>query len=359
MWNCHENLTRAAALIPECVDAALITSEVSRQYLLHFPSTAGYLLLTREHAVFLVDSRYTEKAQKTFTGCEIVLLTSFSKQLREYFTAWKIKTLAVESSYMTLREYNRLQKVFPEFEVLRSNHFDSGLLNMRRIKSADEICRMKEAQKITDEAFRKICEFISAGVSEKGISARLEYEMKLLGADGFAFDTIVVSGKNSSMPHGTPSSKKVEAGDFITMDFGAMLDGYMSDMTRTVAVGKAGEEERHVYKTVLEAQREAFKKIRPGAVCMDVDKAARTFIADAGYGGYFGHGLGHSLGVEIHESPAFNMSDLTDLEPGMVLSVEPGIYLPGKFGVRIEDVIVVTEDGFENLTKSPKELLEL
>ena len=359
MWDCREQLQKAAALIPQGVDAALITSDVSRQYLLHFPSTAGYLLLSQERAVFLVDSRYTEKAEKTFSGCEIVLLTSVSKQLKEYFETWKVKTLAVESSFMTLREYNRFQKLFPEVEILRSNQFDNGLLKMRSVKSAEEIQRMKEAQEITDSVFEKICGFIAPGVTEKEIAARMEYEMKLLGADGFAFDTIVVSGKNSSMPHGTPSSKKVEAGDFITMDFGAMLDGYMSDMTRTVAVGKAGEEERRVYETVLEAQQEAFNMIRPGAVCMDVDKAARTFIADAGYGGYFGHGLGHSLGVEIHESPAFNMSDLTELEPGMVLSVEPGIYLPGKFGVRIEDVIAVTENGFENLTKSPKELLEL
>lgn len=359
MWDCTDQLHRASKLIPDGIDAVLITSSVARQYLLHFSSTAGILLLTRKDAVFLVDSRYTEKAEKAFKGCKIVLLTSVAKQLEMYFTRWKVKTLAVETSFMTLREYSRYQKLFPEIEIIRSNRFDSGLSAMRSVKSLDEIEKMRQAQKITDAVFEKICSFIEPGMTEKEIAARMEYDMKLLGADGFAFDTIVVSGTNSSMPHGTPSDKKVERGDFITMDFGAMLDGYRSDMTRTVAVGKVVEEQRHVYETVLEAQRKALNVIRPGAVCMEVDRVAREYIAECGYEGLFGHGLGHSLGVEIHESPAFNMSDLTVLKPGMVLSVEPGIYLPEKFGVRIEDVVAITENGFENFTKSPKELLIL
>lgn len=359
MWNCAKILEHVKQQIPEYADAALVTSAVSRQYLLHFPSTAGILLLTRKHAVFLVDSRYVEKAEKTFTGCDIVLLTSLSKQLGDYVSEWDIKSVVFESSYTTLREYSRYQELFPELQVMHSDSFDDALLKMRSIKSPDEISKMKAAQAITDKAFEKICGFIEAGRSEKEIAARLEYEMKLLGADGLAFDTIVVSGQNSSMPHGTPSGKKVERGDLVTMDFGAALDGYMSDMTRTVAIGTTGEEEKKVYKTVLEAQERAFAVIRPGAACKEVDRTARDFIASAGYEGRFGHGLGHSLGVEVHESPSFNTSDATQLRPGMVLSVEPGIYLPGKFGVRIEDVVVITEDGFENLTHSPKELLTL
>ncbi len=359
MWDCREQLQKAAALIPEHVDAVLITSGVSRQYLLHFPSTAGLMLLTRENAVFLADSRYKEKADRTFSGCETVLLTSAARQLSAYFKQWNIKTLAVESSYMTLREHSRYQKLFPGITILGSDEFDSGMLKLRSVKTQDEIRRMKAAQEITDAVFEKICGVIAPGITEKEIAARMEYEMKLLGADGLAFDTIVVSGKNSSMPHGTPSEKKVASGDLITMDFGAALDGYMSDMTRTVAIGTVGEEERKVYETVLEAQKRAFEQIRPGAVCADVDRAARDYIAEAGYDGCFGHGLGHSLGIEIHETPSYSSSDRTVLEPGMVLSVEPGIYLPGKFGVRIEDVAAIEEGGFENLTKSPKELLIL
>lgn len=350
-------LRRVSSLLPEGIDAALVTSECNRQYLLQFHSSAGILLVTRDDAVFWVDSRYIEKAQRNIKGCRVELLTSISQQLREYAEHCSVKTVAVESSYLTLREFDRYKHLFSNLTLVSSDEFDNVLLNMRSVKTMEELSRMKDAQAITDQAFARICEYIRPGMTEKQVAARLEYELKMLGADGLAFDTIVVSGANSSMPHGTPAEKPVEHGDFITMDFGAALGGYKSDMTRTIAVGAVNEEQRRVYETVLEAQRRAFEQIRPGAVCKDVDAAARSFIAEAGLEGCFGHGLGHSLGVEIHESPSFNRIDMTTLEPGMVLSVEPGIYLPGKFGVRIEDIIAVTGSGFENLTKSPKELI--
>ncbi|MGI5895818.1 MAG: M24 family metallopeptidase [Oscillospiraceae bacterium] len=350
-------LQKAVSLLPDGVDAALVTSACNRQYLLQFHSSAGVLLITSEEALFLVDSRYIEKAQKQISGCRVELLTSLSRQLQEYAKQHAIKTMAVESSYMTLREFNRYRQLLPGIELVASDDFDQALLKMRGVKTEEEIAQMQKAQNITDAAFTRICAYIKPGVTEKQIAAQLEFEMKSLGADGFAFDTIVVSGANSSMPHGTPTDKVVESGDFITMDFGAMLGGYMSDMTRTVAVGAISEEQKQVYYTVLEAQRRAMEVIRPGVVCKEVDAVARSFIAEAGFEGCFGHGLGHSLGVEIHEMPAFNLSDTTALAPGMVISVEPGIYLPGKFGVRIEDVIVVAPDGYRNFTKSPKELI--
>ncbi len=352
-------LQNAAELLPDEADGALITSSYGRQYLLHFHSTAGVLLLTRRKAMFFVDSRYIERAQKEIENCEVHLLTSASKQLPEAAQQLGIKHLVVESSYMTMREFSYYQKLFSGVELLSSNVFDTALLKMRSVKAPDELVAMKNAQRITDLAFAEICNYIRVGVTEKQIAARLEYEMKYLGADGFAFDTIVVSGKNSSMPHGVPAEKPVETGDFITMDFGALKDGYCSDMTRTVAVGAVSEEQKRVYSTVLEAQKRALNAIAPGAVCNKIDAVARDYIDSAGYAGCFGHGLGHSLGIEIHESPAYNLSDQTKLLPGMVLSVEPGIYLPGKFGVRIEDVAVITDDGYENLTHSPKELIEL
>ena len=183
--------------------------------------------------------------------------------------------------------------------------------------------------------------------------------MRERGSEGVAFDFIVVSGKNSSLPHGVPTDKKIEKGDFVTMDFGGVVNGYRSDMTRTVAVGNVTEKQRKIYETVMAAQQASLDMIKPGVACFQVDKAARDIISNAGYGDFFGHGLGHSVGLEIHESPACNTRDKTPLKKGMIMTVEPGIYLPGEFGVRIEDMVVVTDSGYENLTKSPKELVVL
>ena len=212
---------------------------------------------------------------------------------------------------------------------------------------------------MTDETFSYILPLIQPGKSERELMLEMEFYLRRLGSEGVSFDLIVVSGKNSSLPHGVPTDKKIEVGDFITMDFGAVYNGYRSDMTRTVAVGAVSEEQKHVYNTVLEAQRLALKAIRPGVPCNEIDRIAREHIYNAGFEGCFGHGLGHSVGIEIHEFPAFSPRCETILQPGMVITVEPGIYLEGKFGVRIEDMIYVTEDGCLNLTKSDKSLITL
>lgn len=343
--------------LPQDIDAALILSDVNRQYFLDFHSSAGVLLVTRKKAYFIIDFRYFEIAKKSVRGCEVLLMEHFSRQFQKLLCEENIHTIAVESEYITLGEFYQYQNTFPSVMFTHSQEYDRLVKTMRSIKTAEEIRRISAAQKITDAAFSDILEIIKAGMTEKQIAMELEYSMKKHGADGFAFDTIVVSGKNSSLPHGVPSNKPVEPGDFITMDFGARLEGYNSDMTRTVCVGPVSGEQEKVYQTVLEAQLLALERIKSGIPCVEIDRLAREFIYCSGYEGCFGHGLGHSVGVEIHETPAFNMRDTTLTQDGMVITVEPGIYLEGKFGVRIEDMVVIQPDSCMNLTASPKNLI--
>ena len=230
---------------------------------------------------------------------------------------------------------------------------------LRAAKDDGEIALMTKAQEITDRAFSEILKFIQPGMTEQEIAAKLQYDMLRFGAEKMSFDPIVVSGPNGSLPHGIPSAKQVQQGEFITMDFGCKYGGYCSDMTRTVALGEPTGEMQKVYQTVLEAQLAGIAVTKAGVPGKSIDAAARKVIEDAGYGEYFGHGYGHSLGIEIHESPNANTREETLLPVGAVVSAEPGIYLPGKFGVRIEDVTVLTADGCMVLTKSPKELIIL
>ena len=236
---------------------------------------------------------------------------------------------------------------------------DRAITSLRMIKSADEIALMKSAQEIAERAFTHILDFIKPGVTEREVSLELDYFMLRSGAEALSFETIAVSGVNSSMPHGVPSDKKIENGDFVTMDYGAVCGGYHSDMTRTVAVGNVSAEQKKVYDTVLKAQLAALEAMRPGVRCADADRAARDVIEAAGYGEFFGHGTGHGVGIEIHEEPRVSPTAVDILETGNVVTDEPGIYLPGQFGVRIEDMVLITENGFENLTKAPKELIVL
>ena len=230
---------------------------------------------------------------------------------------------------------------------------------LRSVKDGAELELIKSAQKITDDAFEYILSKIEEGKTEKELALVLEFFMRSHGADAVSFDIIFIGGKNTSMPHGVPSDYKLKKGDLITIDFGADVDGYKSDMTRTVALGAISDEQKKVYEIVLEAQKKAIGQIREGIACSEIDKAARDVIKSYGYGEYFGHALGHSVGLDIHELPNFSPKCSTVLKEGMVLSVEPGIYLPEKFGVRIEDLVVVTKNGSINLTKSKKTLIIL
>ncbi len=338
-------------------EGVLITSGANRLYLTDFKSSAGVLFVTKNSADFLIDFRYYEKAVKTVSVCNVLLLKKASDQLKELAKKYAVRTVYIETSCMTVSEKSRYQDIFGC--ILEDPRLDRKILAMRSIKTPAELGFIKKAQKITDDTFGYILGQISAGKTEREIMLDMEFFLRKQGSEGVSFDFIVVSGKNSSLPHGVPTDKKIEKGDFITMDFGAVVKGYRSDMTRTVAVGPVSSKQREVYETVLAAQQKALDAIAPGKICKDIDGAARNYINSKGYEGCFGHGLGHSVGIEIHEEPCFNTSDETVLAPGMVITVEPGIYLSDQFGVRIEDMVYITENGYENLTKSNKELIIL
>lgn len=340
-------------------EAILVTSEANRFYLTGFPSSAGVLLITANTACFYIDFRYYEKAKHIVRHCETVLMDRLPHQLQQAAQEENIATIYVETSFMTLERYRFFSQILPACRFSDDPAVNDLILRLRSVKTPEEAASIRRAQAITDDTFRYILQRISPGRTEREIMLDMEFYLRKQGSEGVSFDFIVVSGPNSSLPHGVPTERKIQSGDFITMDFGAVVNGYRSDMTRTVAVGAITEEQRAVYNTVLEAQNQAFSVIAPGRICKDVDAAARSYIDECGYENCFGHGLGHSVGIEIHENPCFNTTDETPLSAGMVLTVEPGIYLEGRFGVRIEDMVWITETGFENLTGSSKELIIL
>ncbi len=340
-------------------EAALFTSDTARRYLTGFGSSAGAVVVTAHGAQFFIDFRYIEIAQRTVTACKTVLMKRFGEQLPEFLREKGIKTVYTETSRMSMDEFYGWQKKLGDIEFSKSDSIDRLLQDMRAVKDDGEIAAITEAQRITDMGFSHILDFIKVGRSEREIALELEFYMRKLGSEGTAFDFIAVSGKNTSLPHGVPTDKRVEKGDFVTLDFGAVIDGYRSDMTRTVAVGSVGDEQKKVYETVLAAQNAALEGIKSGITGKAADALARDLIESAGYGECFGHSLGHSVGLEIHESPNFSTQNQDPIPCGAVVTVEPGIYIAESFGVRIEDMVVVEKDGIKNLTQSPKELIVL
>lgn len=355
------NIDSLMSVLPENIDAALIVTPCNRRYFTGFASSDGFLLATRKGSIFYTDSRYIEAAEKQIKCCDVAEGKQVFAQIKDYLNEKNIKTVAVEASGMTLSEFSRLKsnENMKNFDFVCDDSLDNAINVFRRVKSESEMGKIIEAQKIAENAFLHILNFIRKGRTEKEIQLELDFFMLKNGAEALSFDTIAVSGVNSSMPHGVPSEKVIEDGDFITMDFGAVVDGYHSDMTRTVAVGFVTDEQQKVYDTVLKAQQASLDIIKAGVSCFDADKAARDIITDAGYGDYFGHGTGHGVGVEIHELPNLSSRSNMTLETGNIVTVEPGIYLPGKFGVRIEDMVFVTENGCKNLTNSQKSLTVL
>ncbi len=348
----------AARLGDYGLDAMMITSEPNRLYATGFHSTAGMAIVTTAGSYFFTDSRYIEAASKRIDNCHILENTRekpMSMLAEEVIARHGIKRLGFEESYTTVEEYDLWREKL-SCELVPA----AGLLGeLRAVKDQGEIDTMIAAQRIAEKALTEVLNFIKVGRTEKEIAAFLQYQMLLGGAEKMSFDPIVVSGANSSMPHGVPTDKPVASGDFITMDFGCIYGGYCSDMTRTVAVGSVTEEMDKVYHTVLRAQLEGIAATKAGVAGKTVHEAGAAVIREAGYGAYFGHGFGHSLGVEIHESPNASPANDKPLPAGAVISAEPGIYLPGRFGVRIEDVVVVKEGGCEDITLAPKELLIL
>ena len=339
--------------------AMLITSNANRFYLTGFNSSDGYCLITKNDAFFLVDFRYIEKAKQTINSMKVLLLNSLKNNMQNLLISSNIKELFLETSYVNLTDYSFYKNTFKDIKILKDSKIEELINNMRQVKTKEELSFIKKAQEYTDKTFEYILNKIKVGKTEREIMLDMEFFMRNLGSEGISFDFIVVAGKNSSLPHGVPTDNKIKSGDFLTMDFGAVFNGYRSDMTRTVAVGEITKEQEEVYNTVLLAQESAIKAIKAGVVCKDIDKVARDIIYNKGYEGCFGHGLGHSVGIDIHEMPAFNTRCETVLKEGTVMTVEPGIYLENKFGVRIEDMVYVTKDGIINLTKSPKNLIIL
>ena len=350
----------AAQLESRDLDGMLLTHEANRFYAsgFHSAGTDGMALVTREKFYYFTDSRYTEAARRHVQDAEVQEAghgRGYSALLMEAVQRHSIQRLGFEDAYMTVREHDAYARALP-CELVPAADL---LAELRAVKDPEELEIMIAAQRIAEKALTDILNEIRPGVTEKEIAARLQYLMLHYGAEDKSFDPIVVSGPNGSLPHGIPGDTVVEPGSFLTMDFGCVCGGYCSDMTRTIAVGEPTEEMKKVYHIVLEAQRAGIAAARAGVPGKSIDAAARKVIEDAGYGDYFGHGYGHSVGIEIHESPNANTREETIMPVGAAVSAEPGIYLPGRFGVRIEDVTILTADGCIDITKSPKELIIL
>ena len=339
--------------------AVLVVSPVNRKYFTGFCSSNGAVLVTKERVLFFTDFRYIISARNNVKNIEVVESSDILKSVAEILSHEKIENLYIEQGYITVSELERYKSILNPIKIVCSNLADGIIRRLRSVKNDNELLQIKKAQKITELSFEHILGFIREGVTEKEIALELEFFMRKNGAERVAFDLIVASGENGACPHAVPSEKPVSRGDFITMDIGAVYNGYHSDMTRTVALGEISQEQNDIYNTVLRAQLEAISKVKAGVSCCDVDSAARTVIEIAGFGDFFGHSTGHGVGLEIHEAPNVSLLSSSVLSEGMVITVEPGIYLPNKFGVRIEDMLFVTENGYENLTNTPKDILIL
>lgn len=343
------------------IDAALIVSPVNRFYLSGFKSSKGIVFVTRDISYFIVDFRYYESACSLIKNMEVVMSSDFKSEILNIIKKHKIKNILLENDGITLAEVLKFEEWFKDDDIffVKTKKLDDIIYSFREIKTDEEIKNIQTAQEIAERAFNKLLSTLKLGMSEKEIAFNLEFLMKKEGADGISFELIVASGKNSAIPHATPSDKPIKDGDFITIDMGATYKGYCSDMTRTVALGKVSEKQLSVYNTVLKAQTQAISMIKPDALCKKIDDIARKIISENGYEGCFKHALGHGVGIQVHENPVLSVHSEAILKPGMIVTIEPGIYLKNEFGVRIEDMILVTESGYKNLTSLNKDLIIL
>lgn len=343
------------------LDALVITDAYNMRHVSGFRGGEGALYISRGQRVLITDSRYTEQAAKE---SDFTVIEEKREHLREQILKECIEKegkagefhMGYEDESLLCSQFDKMKEALPvDVWTPLKDRIDA----LRCIKTEEELAYLAKAEKIGDRAFAKLLPLLKPGMTELEAAAELEYLMKKEGAEDLGFNTIVASGLNSSMPHAIPGEKKLEAGDFITFDFGCKYKGYCSDMTRTVVLGKASEKQKEIYGVVLKAQLAALDALKAGVSGSSVDKVARDIITEAGYGDCFGHGLGHSVGLFIHENPRLSPSDDTILQAGMIETVEPGIYVPGFGGVRIEDMVIVTEEGHINLAHSPKELIEI
>lgn len=352
-------LEKLQSRIKEAADCGIITDEVNRRYFTGMKSSAGTVLVFPEESYLIIDFRYIEKARNTVRDCTVLLEESGVgkyAQLNELIEKHGAKTIAIDSQTCTVSDLAAYRKQL-KAEIPADGKFGVIIRQLRMVKTSDETDKMIAAQRIAEAGLEHMLDFIKVGRTEKEIQLELDYYMLSHGAEALSFDTIALSGPNTSLPHGVPSERKVQSGEFVLMDFGAVVDGYHSDMTRTVCVGEPTEKMRKVYDIVLRAQQAGLDAVKAGISGKDLDAAARDLIAAEGYGDAFGHSLGHGVGMEIHEQPYASPSSKFVLPENSIITVEPGIYLEGEFGVRIEDFVIVKAGGCENMTLAEKELI--
>ncbi|HEF1901630.1 M24 family metallopeptidase [Bacillus thuringiensis] len=336
------------------IDGLLITKKENRQYATNFTGSAGVVLIAAHKAIFITDFRYVDQAKTEIKAAEIIMHKgNLEEEVANQVSKLNIQKLGIEDNNMTLQQFKKLQKyihteMVPVCEIIE---------DIRLIKDTSEIETMKIAATIADEAFHHIVTFLKPGISETDVRDELEFFMRKKGATSSSFQIIVASGVRSSLPHGVASNKIIERGDIVTLDFGALYDGYCSDITRTVAIGEPSEEFQKIYNVVQEALKRGTEAIKPGETAKSIDDITRNYITEHGYGQYFGHSTGHGLGLEIHEPLRLSQESKATLQEGMVVTVEPGIYIPNWGGCRIEDDIVITKDGYDVITKSNRELI--
>ncbi|MFY9146344.1 MAG: Xaa-Pro peptidase family protein [Bacillota bacterium] len=339
------------------IDALVITKRENLRYIAGFSgSTAACVVLKDGSGVFVTDPRYEVQAAEEVHDFDIIIsLESALSEAAKWASQAQIASLGIEAASMTAASRTKLSELAPGIRIVET---DQVIEKLRAIKDESELMLLRQAAKIADDALATVIrDVIKEGVTELDIAIELEYQMRKLGGDKPGFDTIVASGPRSAMAHGAPTDRKVRPGDPIVIDFGCNYRGYTSDMTRTVFIGEPSEEIRRIYEVVLEAQLNACRNLRAGMTGREADALARSVIESYGYGDRFGHGLGHGVGLEVHEFPRLSPRNDSPLELSAVVSVEPGIYLPQIGGVRIEDIVVLRPDGIENLTSSPKELI--
>lgn len=351
-----ERVERLRKLLDEnSLEAILIASPYNRRYISGFTGTSGYVVVTTKESYFLTDFRYREQAAKQVKGYQVIEHGSSPiDEIRGLLEKAGIRTLGFEQEHVSYGEYVQWGKTLGSIELKPA----AGLVEkLRIIKDASELQVMQEAADLADRTFKHIIGVLSTGMKETDVALEMEVFMRSHGATSSSFDTIVASGERSALPHGVASDRIIGTDEFVKLDFGAYYNGYCSDLTRTVVIGKPSAKHKEIYDIVLEAQLHALANIRPGMTGLEADALCRDIITKYGYGDNFGHGTGHGLGMEIHEAPRLSKLSDTILTPGMTVTVEPGIYVPGFGGVRIEDDIVITESGIKILTSSPKELI--